>query len=71
MRCRGEQKIWPIVQLADWGELVPGAQVPQIIDYGSRRPASGLMVFHWSGISQQWGKVDAVGEAYRAMRGRA
>ena len=63
-----KQKIWPIVQLADWGPTVDAEQVPQILDYGTRLPATGVMVFHWSGVSQQWDKVESLGKAYRAMQ---
>jgi hypothetical protein len=63
-----KQKIWPIVQLADWGPTVAAAQIPQIVDYGTRLPATGVMVFHWSGISQQWDKVESLGKVYRAMK---
>lgn len=63
-----KQKIWPIVQLADWGPTVPAEQVPQILDYGTRLPATGVMVFHWSGVSKQWDKVESMGESYRAMQ---
>lgn len=62
-----KQKIWPIVQLADWGPTVDAEQVPRILDFGTRLPATGVMVFHWSGISQQWDKVELLGKAYRAM----
>jgi hypothetical protein len=62
------QKIWPIVQLADWGETVVVDQIPQVLDYGTRLPATGVMVFHWSGISQQWDKVESLGKVYRAMQ---
>ena len=34
-------KIWPIVQLSDWGEPVPAAQVAEVIDQGTRPPATG------------------------------
>ncbi len=65
----GETKqIWPIVQLADWGETVPAEQVAAAIDYGTRLPATGVMAFHWSGLSKQWEKVESLGEAYRAIR---
>ncbi|MGE0760952.1 MAG: hypothetical protein AB7O38_28330 [Pirellulaceae bacterium] len=60
-------KIWPIVQLADWGDAVPVSQVEQVLEYGTRPPATGIMAFHWSGISQQPEKLDALGQAYRAM----
>jgi hypothetical protein len=63
-----KQKIWPIVQLADWGETVSADQVRDIIDHGTRTPSTGVMVFHWSGVSKQWDKVDAMGDAYRAIR---
>jgi hypothetical protein len=63
-----KQQIWPIVQLADWGPMVSAEQVPQIIDYGTQLPATGVMVFHWSGVSQQWDKVNAMGRAYRAIQ---
>jgi len=48
-----KQKIWPIVQLADCGETVPVEQFEQVLDFGTQRPATGVMVFHWSGVSQQ------------------
>ena len=60
-------KIWPIVQLADWGETVAVEQVPDVLDHGTRLPATGVMVFHWSGISQTWNKAQALGETYRAL----
>ena len=63
-----KQKIWPIVQLADWGETVVVEQIPQVLEYGTRLPATGVMVFHWSGVSQQWDKVEALGKAYRAVQ---
>lgn len=63
-----KQKIWPIVQLADWGESVAVEQIPQILANGTRLPATGVMVFHWSGVSQQWDKVESLGKVYRAMQ---
>lgn len=63
-----KQKIWPIVQLADWGETVSIDQIRDIVDHGTRKPATGVMVFHWSGVSKQWDKVDAMGAAYKAIR---
>jgi hypothetical protein len=61
-------KIWPIVQLADWGEHVPTAQVRAILDHGTRRPATGVTIFAWSGLQQSWDKVDAMARFYRAIR---
>jgi hypothetical protein len=66
-----KQKIWPIVQLADWGPPVEVGQIPQILDYGTRLPATGVMVFHWSGVSQQWDKVESLGKVYRALQSAA
>lgn len=63
-----KQKIWPIVQLADWGPTVDAKLVPQILDYGTRLPATGVMIFHWSGVSRQWDKVETLGKTYRAMQ---
>lgn len=62
-------RIWPIVQLADWGERVPAAEVATVLDYGTRRPATGVMVFNWGGLAKEWEKVEAIGQVYRAYRG--
>jgi hypothetical protein len=61
-------RIWPIVQLSDWGESVPAAQVHEVLDHGTRPPATGVMVFVWGTLYPQWDKVEAMGESYRAMR---
>ncbi len=61
-------RIWPIVQLSDWGEPVPRAQVRDILDQGTRPPATGVMVFVWGSLYPQWDKVEAMGEFYRAIR---
>lgn len=61
-------QLWPIVQLADWGETVSAEQVASVIDAGTRKPSTGVMAFHWSGLSGQWEKVEALGAAYRAIR---
>jgi hypothetical protein len=63
-----KQRIWPIVQLADWGERVPAEQIAAVIDCGTQSPATGVMVFHWSGISKEWEKADAMAAAYRSLR---
>jgi hypothetical protein len=64
-------RIWPIVQVSDWGETVPVGQVAAVLDHGSRLPATGVMVFAWGGLRGRPEKVEAVGEAFRAMRGQA
>ncbi len=61
------QQIWPIVQLADWGETVAPEQIQEVIDYGTRQPATGVMAFHWSGISRQWPKMEKLGQVYRQI----
>jgi hypothetical protein len=59
-------RIWPIVQLSDWGESVPLEQVAVALDHGSRRPATGVMAFAWGGLRAQPEKVEAMGRVYRA-----
>ena len=61
-------KIWPIVQLSDWGESVAPAQVATILDHGTRSPATGVMVFVWGTLYPQWEKVEAMGTFYRGIR---
>lgn len=61
-------KIWPIVQLADWGETVPASQAAEVIDHGTRPPATGVMVFHASGVGNSPEKVEALKRAYQAVR---
>ncbi len=51
-------KIWPIVQLSDWGETVSESRVSEILDHGTRRPATGAMVFVWGTLHPQWEKVE-------------
>jgi hypothetical protein len=63
-----KQRIWPIVQLSDWGPRVPVEQVNAVLDFGTRAPAAGVMAFHWSGISKEWDKVAALQAAYRSIR---
>jgi hypothetical protein len=61
-------RIWPIVQLSEWGEPVPNRQVPDVIDHGTRPPATGVMVFAWGSLHQDWDKVERLGRAYRDRR---
>ncbi|HMC12193.1 MAG TPA: hypothetical protein VKH44_12920, partial [Pirellulaceae bacterium] len=62
-----KNRIWPIMQLADWGERVPVEQVATVLDYATQSPATGVMVFHWSGISKEWDKAEALKTAYRSL----
>jgi hypothetical protein len=61
-------KIWPIVQLSDWGETVPVSQVKEVLDHGTQAPATGVMVFVWGSLHSRWDKVQAMREFYRAIR---
>jgi hypothetical protein len=63
-------RIWPIVQISDWGESVPIEQVPVAIEHGSRSPATGVMVFAWSGLRKDPGKIETIGRAFRALAAR-
>ncbi len=60
-------KIWPIVQLSDWGETVPAEQVGTVIDHGTRPNSTGVLAFSWSGLAKDWEKVKELGKAYRAL----
>lgn len=61
-------EIWPIVQLSDWGEQVVVEQVQQALDYGTRLPATGVMVFAWGSLHTQPDKIEEMGAFYRAIR---
>ena len=61
------KKIWPILQMSDWGEPVTAEQAADIIEAGTRPPATGVMVFHWNGLAKEWNKITAIGNAYRSL----
>jgi hypothetical protein len=61
-------KIWPIVQLSDWGESVPLEQVETVLDHGSRRPATGVIVFAWSGLRKPLDKAKAMSRFFVSIR---
>ena len=56
------------MQLSDWGEPVPAAQVAEVIGQGARPPATGVTAFAWGPLSQDWDKVERLGRAYRSLR---
>ena len=60
-------KIWPIVQLSDWGETVPASDVRSILDHGTRLPSTGAMVFNWGSLRGQQDKIDEMSAFYRAI----
>jgi len=53
-------RIWPIVQLADWGEPVPASEVTAALAAGARAPSTGVMVFAWGRIAESPEKVEAM-----------
>jgi len=61
-------RIWPIVQLADWGEKVPVAQIESVLDHATRPPATGVIVFAWGRLKKRPKKVEAMTRFYRSMR---
>jgi hypothetical protein len=66
---RGERlRIWPIVQLSDWGEAVPVSQVQEALDHGTRPPATGVLVFAWGRLHPSWEKVEELGRFFRSIR---
>jgi len=60
-------RIWPIVQLSDWGESVPVEQVAAVLDHGSRPPATGVIIFAWGSLRQQPAKIEEMGKFYKAI----
>ena len=60
-------RIWPIVQIADWGTPVPVAQIDTVLTEGARRPSTGVMVFNWGGLRTNPDKIDAIGRTFRAL----
>ena len=63
-------RIWPIVQLADWGEPVPVEQIESVLDHATRPPATGVMVFAWGRLRKRADKVEAMAAWYRAIAPR-
>lgn len=61
------RRIWPIVQLSDWGGPVPVSQVEAVLDHGTRPPATGVMVFAWGSLRKQPEKVEQLGRFYKAI----
>jgi hypothetical protein len=61
------KKIWPIVQIADWGEPVLLEQIEESLDHGTRQPATGVMAFAWHGLHDDLGKQREIGRVYRSM----
>ena len=56
------------LQWTDWGERVPIEQIEKVLTFATRKPAAGVMGFHWSGMAKEWEKVEAVQRAYTSFR---
>jgi hypothetical protein len=65
---RERVKIWPIVQLSDWGESVLADQVATVLDQGTLAPATGIIVFAWGSLRKQADKVEELTRFYRSIR---
>ncbi len=63
-----EARIWPIVQLGDWGEPVPVKQIASVLDHATRPPSTGVMVFAWSKLRKKPDKIAAMVKFYRSIR---
>jgi hypothetical protein len=61
-------RIWPIVQISDWGEPVPAEQIAEVLDQGTRHPATGVTVFSWGTLFKAPEKVERLEQVYRALR---
>jgi hypothetical protein len=68
---RSEERIqiWPIVQLSDWGETVSASEISQIIEYGTRPPATGVIIFAWGSLKEQPEKVNELWRIFRQLAG--
>lgn len=60
-------QIWPIVQLSDWGKEVKISDVEAVLDYATRPPSRGVMVFAWGSLRKQPAKVAALQQFYRSI----
>lgn len=60
-------KIWPIVQISNWGENVPAEDIARIIQLGAQPPSSGLIAFAWGGFAKDPAKIDALTQALRTL----
>ncbi len=61
------KKIWPIVQLSDWGEEVPASQVAEILEAGTMLPSTGVMVFAWGSLKEHTDRVEEMSKFYKGV----
>ena len=57
-------RIWPIVQISDWGAPVPVSQVGAVLEHASRAPATGTIVFSWGSFRKEQEKIEALRQAW-------
>lgn len=60
-------KIWPIVQLSDWGTEVPASQVAEILEAGTRPPSTGVMFFAWGSLKEHTDRVGELSKFYKGL----
>ena len=60
-------KIWPIVQLSDWGEPVGPPEVRTVLEQATRLPATGVTVFAWGALRKSPDKLNALTGFYREI----
>lgn len=60
-------RIWPIVQLSDWGEKISENDVSEIVELGARSPATGVIIFAWGSLKDQPAKVDELWRIFRQL----
>jgi len=59
--------IWPIVQLSDWGKEVGVSDIELVLDYATRPPSRGVMVFAWGPLRKQPEKIEILQRYYRMI----
>jgi hypothetical protein len=64
---RPPKRIWPIVQLSDWGEPVPVEDVDLVLRAGTALPATGITVFNAGSLRWQPEKIQALSAFYSSL----
>ena len=66
-RTDERHRIWPIVQVSDWGEPVDASEIGTVLEHATRPPATGVTVFAWSGLRKSPEKLQALTGFYREI----
>jgi hypothetical protein len=61
-------RVWPIVQLSDWGDAVPEEQVVPVLERGTTPPSTGVLIFAWNSLARDAEKVERMREFYLSIR---